>query len=158
METSMPQITLSIDINAPIKACFDLARDAAFHVESTRESGEIIVAGKKSGLFELGDEVTFEGRHFGVRQRLSAKIVEMDAPHSFADEMTRGVFASLRHVHQFAELANGETRMTDILKWRSPLGILGKTADKLAVAAHLRRLLKRRGERIKERAEAKGER
>ena len=149
----MPQIILAIDINAPIQTCFDLARDAAFHVESTRESGEIIVAGKKSGLFELSDEVTFEGRHFGVRQRLSATIVEMNAPHSFTDEMTRGVFAELRHVHQFETLPNGQTRMTDVLVWRSPLGILGKVADKLAIEAHLRRFLKRRGRRIKARAE-----
>ena len=149
----MPQITLTIDIAAPLQTCFDLARDAAFHVESTRESGEIIVAGKTNGLFERGDEVTFEGRHLGVRQRLSAKIVEMDAPHGFADEMTRGVFASLRHVHKFETLPDGHTRMTDILTWRSPLGILGIMADKIAVEAHLRRFLKRRGQRIKERAE-----
>lgn len=150
----MPQIILAIDINAPIQTCFDLARDAAFHLESTRESGETIVAGKSCGLFELGDEVTFEGRHLGVRQRLSAKIVEMNAPHTFADEMMRGVFASLRHVHRFETSPDGQTRMTDILTWRSPLGILGKVADKLAVEAHLRRFLKRRGERIKARAES----
>ncbi len=151
----MPQITLHIDINAPIQTCFDLARDAAFHVETARESAERIVAGKSRGLFERGDEVTFEGRHLGVRQRLSAKIIEMDAPYSFADEMRRGIFVSLRHDHRFETLPNGQTRMTDILTWRSPWGVLGRIADKLAVAAHLRKFLKRRAERIKARAEMK---
>ncbi|MBW3636570.1 MAG: SRPBCC family protein [Armatimonadetes bacterium] len=151
----MPQIVLYIDINAPIQTCFDLARDAAFHVETARESGERIVEGKSRGVFERGDEVTFEGRHLGVRQRLSAKIIEMNAPYSFADEMTRGIFAQLRHVHRFETLPNGQTRMTDILIWRSPWGILGRVADRIAVEAHLRRFLKRRGERIKARAEMK---
>lgn len=150
----MSQITLQTVINAPLQTCFDLARDAAFHVETARESGERIVAGQSRGLFELGDEVTFEGRHLGVRQRLSARIVEMDAPHGFTDEMTRGVFVSLRHVHQFEALPNGQTRMTDVVVWRSPLGIFGKVADKLAVEAHLRKFLKRRGQRIKARAES----
>ncbi len=111
----MSQIRLCTDIDAPIQTCFDLARDAAFHVESARKTGERIVAGRKSGLFELGDEVTFEGRHLGVRQRLGARIVAMNAPHFFADEMTRGVFRSLRHQHHFETLPNGQTRMTDIV-------------------------------------------
>lgn len=149
----MAQIILSIDINAPLHAVFDLARDAAFHVETARQSGERIVAGRKVGLFELGDSVTFEGKHLGVRQRLSAQIVEMNAPHDFTDEMTRGVFQSLRHQHRFEPLKNGQTRMTDILIWRSPLGILGVVADKIAVERHLRGFLTSRARQIKDKAE-----
>lgn len=149
----MSQITLSIEINAPLQVVFDLARDAAFHVETARRSGERIVAGRKNGLFELGDCVTFEGRHLGVRQRLSARIVEMDAPHFFADGMTRGVFASLRHEHRFETLPNGQTRMTDIVTWRSPLGVLGVVADAWAVKRHLREFLASRGAQIKLKAE-----
>ncbi|HEX9997703.1 MAG TPA: SRPBCC family protein [Abditibacterium sp.] len=150
----MPEIILETEINAPIATCFDLARDAGFHLESARETGETILAGKSSGLFELGDEVTFEGQHLGVRQKLSAKITQMDAPHSFTDKMTRGVFTSLCHIHEFETLQNGQTRMIDRVEWRSPLGILGKLADKIAVEAHLRRFLLKRCARIKARAEA----
>lgn len=149
----MPKICLHTDISAPLQRCFDLARDAQFHLETARETGERIVAGRRQGRFELGDEVTFEGRHLGVRQRLSARITQMDAPHRFTDEMTRGVFAALRHTHAFESLPDGCTRMTDILEWRSPLGVLGVLADKIAVAAHLRRFLRRRAQRLKARAE-----
>ena len=150
----MPQIIVRTDMNAPIQIVFDLARDAAFHVETAQQSGERIVAGRKSGLFELGDEVTFEGKHLGVRQRFSARIVEMDAPNHFTDEMTRGVFDFLRHQHRFEVLANGQTRMTDVVEWRSPLAILGKVADKIVVERHLLHFLWQRAQKIKARAEA----
>ncbi len=150
---SMPKITIRITIDAPLPSCFDLARDAAFHVETARQTGERIVAGRKTGLFELGDDVTFEGRHLGVRQRFSARIVEMDAPHFFADQMTSGVFQSMRHEHHFQTLPGGHTRMTDIVEWRSPLGFLGVIADKIAVERHLRRFLRTRARQIKVRAE-----
>ena len=150
----MSRIVVSIDIKAPIEVVFDLARDAAFHVETARASDERIVAGRKNGLFELGDHVTFEGKHFGVRQRLSAQITEMNAPHIFTDEMTRGVFAALHHQHRFESLPNGQTRMTDTVTWRSPLGILGVLADQIAVKRHLRGFLSSRNMQIKQQAEA----
>lgn len=149
----MSQITIHTDINAPVAQVFDLARDAAFHVETARASGERIVAGRKTGLFDMGDCVTFEGKHLGVRQRLSAQIIEMNAPYDFTDEMTRGVFQSLRHRHIFQELSGGRSRMTDVLVWRSPFGILGIAADKIAVERHLRGFLISRAAQIKTRAE-----
>jgi ligand-binding SRPBCC domain-containing protein len=151
----MPTLTIETLIAAPQQLCFDLARDAAFHVESARETGERIVAGKAEGYFELGDEVVFEGRHLGVKQRLGARIVAMDAPHRFVDEMTKGVFRSLRHSHQFDALSENQTLMTDVIEWRSPLGLLGVIADKIAVEAHLRQFLKIRCQRLKERAESR---
>ncbi|PQV64966.1 hypothetical protein B1R32_103236 [Abditibacterium utsteinense] len=149
----MAQITAQITIDAPIQTCFDLARDAAFHVESARQTSERIVAGRKSGLFELGDEVTFEAKHLGVRQRLSARIIEMNAPRGFTDQMTRGVFQSMRHEHRFETTENGQTQMSDIITWRSPLGILGVCADKIIVERHLLHFLWNRAQKIKARAE-----
>lgn len=52
-------------------------------------------------LFGLGEAVAFEAVHFGVRQRLTGKVVERDSPHRFVDEMTEGAFQSVRHVHEF---------------------------------------------------------
>jgi hypothetical protein len=154
---SMPKLELHIDIAAPQKLCFDLARDAAFHIESVHETGERIVNGKSSGFFELGDEVVFEGRHLGVRQRLGARITAMEAPIFFIDEMTRGVFQSLSHRHDFIVQPDGCTRMIDTLEWRSPLGILGLLADALVGTRHMRHFLQLRGERIKLRAESQAQ-
>jgi ligand-binding SRPBCC domain-containing protein len=103
-------------------------------------------------LLELGDQVTFEAVHFGVRQRLCSKIVEYDRPHRFIDQMVSGAFKSLRHVHQFEAVGDG-TVMRDTLEWESPLGILGVLADKLAVERHMRHFLRGRNEGLKKAAE-----
>lgn len=81
----MPKITLHTRIKADIQTCFDLARDIDFHQRSMEASNERAVAGKTSGLIELGESVTWEAKHFGIRQRLTSKITICDAPTYFVD-------------------------------------------------------------------------
>jgi ligand-binding SRPBCC domain-containing protein len=61
----------------------------------------------------------------------------MDRPHRFTDEMVRGAFHSLRHIHLFEESA-GTTAMIDILEWTAPLGFLGRLADRLFLVRHMK--------------------
>jgi ligand-binding SRPBCC domain-containing protein len=124
-------------IAAPIERVFDLARDVEAHNRSASFSRERCVEpGRTSGLLQLGDLVTFEGMHFGVRQRVTAKIVEVDAPRRFVDELVRSAFKRLRHEHDFEE-RDGGTLMRDTLEWTSPFGILGRIADTLFVRKHM---------------------
>ena len=134
----MGSITVITEIDAPIERCFDAARDVKLHVESASFSHEKLVApGKLDGLLETGDLVCFEWRHFGIRQRFCARIVEVDRPRRFVDEMTRGTFRWMRHVHSFYE--NGLlTIMRDDVTWAAPLGILGRLADALFLERHMR--------------------
>jgi ligand-binding SRPBCC domain-containing protein len=148
----MPTIVVETRIAAPIELCFDLARDVGVHLQTAAFSGERAVAGRTSGLLELGDLVTFEGVHFGIRQRITAKIVELDRPRRFVDELVESAFASLRHVHDFREDA-GAVIMTDTLTWRSPLGVLGIIADTLFVKRHLRGFVTKKQANLKELAE-----
>lgn len=107
------------------------------HAESAAFSGERLVApGRLEGLLEEGDLVCFEGRHFGMRQRFCARITRVERPHLFVDEMVEGIFAWLRHDHEFSA-ANGGTRMTDRLVWKAPLGFLGAIADGLFLERHM---------------------
>ena len=132
----MTTIVVETRILAPIEVCFDLARDVDAHVKTSSTTGERAVAGKTSGLLELGDVVTFEAVHFGIRQRLTSRIVEFEQPKRFVDEMVEGAFASLRHTHEFF-VEGASVLMRDTLTWRSPLGPLGVIADKLFVRRHL---------------------
>lgn len=93
----MPLIRLETMIDAPPERCFDLAIDVDVHVASVAASGERAVAGVTAGRMALGDWVTWEARHFGVRQRLTAVITEYDRPHAFVDEMRAGIFERFRH-------------------------------------------------------------
>ena len=86
----MPTIIIETQINAPAEQCFDLARDIGLHCQTTSKTKEKAVAGVTSGLIEMGQSVTFEAVHFGVRQRLTSQIVEFERPLYFTDEMTKG--------------------------------------------------------------------
>jgi ligand-binding SRPBCC domain-containing protein len=149
----MTRIVIETRIEAPPELCFDLARDVEVHAESASFSGERVVQpGRIVGLLELGDLVTFEGRHFGMRQRATAKITYLDRPRRFDDELIRSAFVWLHHRHEF-EPAGAGTRMRDTLEWRSPFGIAGVLADKLFVAGHMRRFVARKQRELKRIAE-----
>jgi len=110
-------------IAAPRELVFDLARDVDAHTRSASFSRERAVPpGRTSGLLEPGDSVTFEGKHFGLRQRFTVHITEMERPMRYVDEATHPAFRSLRHVHEFEEV-DGGTLMRDTLEWTSPFGI-----------------------------------
>ncbi len=149
----MPRIVLETQINAPAEICFDLMRDIRLHAETISQTNEKAVAGVTNGKIGLGQTVTFEGVHFGIRQRLTVKVVEFERPRLFVDEMTEGVFKSFKHIHEFFPNENG-VLMRDTLIWTAPLGFLGKIADKLFLENHLRRLVTKRNLKLKEIAEA----
>ena len=149
----MPTFRLETHIRAPREACFDAARDMRLHAESAEGTGERIVEAPESGMLELGDEVEFEGRHFGIALRLRSKIIEYDRPTRFVDEMQRGPFARLRHTHEFFEHPEG-TLMVDTFNFASPLGPLGAIADHLFVTRHLRKFALERNSFLKTKLEA----
>ena len=145
-------IVVETRIGAPVELCFDLARDVELHLTTAASTKERAVDGKTSGLLDLGDVVTFEAVHFGVRQRLTSKIVELDRPSRFVDEMVAGAFASFRHVHEF--FAEGEVVvMRDTLIWQSPLGVLGVIADILFIKRHMRAFMAEKQLLLKQHAE-----
>ena len=149
----MAVVRIVTEIVAPAERCFDLARDIDFHTKSLAHTGERAVAGRTSGLIELGESVTWEGRHLGVRQWLTVAITAFDRPRYFRDEMTAGAFRSFAHDHRFEE-RDGVTVMTDEVTFRSAFGPVGWLVDRLYLAGYLRRLLEGRCQAIKREAEA----
>ena len=148
----MPTIILETLISASAEVCFDLMRDIRIHTETTAQTDEKAVAGLTDGKIGLGQTVTFEGTHFGLRQRLTIRVVEFDRPRRFVDAMTEGRFKSFVHIHEF-ESSGGETLMKDTVIWESPFGILGRIVDKLLLKRHLTQLVSTRNAKLKEIAE-----
>lgn len=139
---------------APPDLCFDLARDVSVHTQTAAFSDErVVLPGRLSGCLELGEVVTFEGKHFGIHHRFTARIVEFRRPHRFTDEMVNGPFRSFRHCHEFHAKATG-TLMVDALDWQSPYGPLGRLADTLLVVRHMQRFITAKQRRLKELAES----
>lgn len=150
----MPVINYEIYVEAPVQVCFDLTRNVDVHTETTARTKERAIAGVTSGLMEKGDTVTWEAVHLGVKQKLTAKIIEMDKPHRFTDVMVKGAFHSFTHTHEFIEQGNG-TLMKDRFEYRSPLGVLGKIADKLFLEKYMTRFIVERSIELKRIAESK---
>ncbi|MFU8830175.1 MAG: SRPBCC family protein [Phycisphaerales bacterium] len=157
----MASFRIVTEIAAPLEVCFDLARDIDFHTRSLSDTGERAVAGRTSGLIGLGESVTWEARHLGVRQRFTAEVTAFDRPTFFRDEMTRGAFRSFAHDHRFEDKyqdRGGVTVMTDEVEFRSPLGPLGWLVDTLFLTGYMRRLLEKRCQAIKQEAETVAQR
>ena len=148
----MPTIEIKTYIYADIKTCFDLARNIDFHQQSLIHSKEKAIAGKTSGLIELGESVTWQATHFGIKQKLTSKITEFNAPHYFVDEMVSGAFKSFKHEHIF-EVKGNATLMTDKFYFESPFGFLGKLANSLFLKRYMTQLLQTRNQLLKEKAE-----
>ncbi|MGD6968597.1 SRPBCC family protein [Rossellomorea vietnamensis] len=149
----MPLIEHEQFIKAPIELCFDLARNVDIHTQTTSQTKEKAVGGVTEGLLEEGDIVTWEAVHLGVKQRLTAKITQMEKPSQFVDIMVKGAFHSFEHTHLFIE-KDGGTLMIDRFHYTSPFGPLGILADKLFLENYMRRFIASRAEALKEMAES----
>lgn len=148
----MPIIKHTHVIHAPIDLCFDLARNVDIHVETSAKTKEKAVEGVTNGLLEKGDTVTWEAIHFGIKQRLTAKVTHMEKPTLFIDIMIKGAFHSFKHTHQFIE-KNDITVMIDVFEYKSPFGPIGILADKLFLKKYMSDFIYSRGKELKRIAE-----
>jgi ligand-binding SRPBCC domain-containing protein len=148
----MPVIENKLYINATVEHCFDLARNVDIHTQTTSSTKERAVGGITTGLLKEGDSVTWEAVHFGIKQRLTAKVIFMEKPHSFVDVMVKGAFRSFIHIHQFVEEPEGTT-MIDHFQYKSPFGFLGVLVDKLFLEKYMRRFIASRALKLKKLAE-----
>ncbi len=149
----MPKIELKTEIKAEKEIVFDLSRSIDLHKISTEQTKEEAIKGKTSGLIGKGEWVTWRAKHFGFYQTLTSKIVELERPDYFVDEMVKGAFKSFRHQHYFTKSDFG-TLMIDCFEYKSPLGFLGNLADSLFLEKYMKTLLEKRNQTIKEFAES----
>lgn len=149
---TMATILLETKIYAPIQTCFDLSRSVDAHTSSLSHTNEKVVAGRRSGLFELNDVVTWEAKHFGIRQHLTVKITRMEPYTAFEDEMVKGAFRTMWHRHSFE--AHGDyTLMRDEFSYEVPGWIFGKVFDAVVLKRYMTRLLTTRNRMLKTMAE-----
>lgn len=112
-------------------------------------SGERAVVGRGGGKLELGDLVTFQARHLGIRWTLAARVCEYHRPEDFTDKQVRGPFKRWHHVHHFTSDGGGGTVMRDVIDFAAPLGPLGALVDRLVLHRYMINLIERRNQYIK---------
>jgi ligand-binding SRPBCC domain-containing protein len=150
----VPELLLTTTIAAAPNDCFLMALSVDAHMSSMGPSDERVVAGVRSGSMALGQSVTWQAKHFGLPFRMTSKITEYEQPTRFVDEQTSGPFASWWHEHRFEEHA-GQTVITDLVRYRSPAGPLGRLVDRVFLERYMRRLLMLRNAWLKDNLEAR---
>jgi ligand-binding SRPBCC domain-containing protein len=139
-------------VDAPIEAVFDLALTIDSHEASMARFNERAIGGVTSGQIDLGQEVTWRARHFGIHWTMTSRIVELERPTYFVDHQVRGPFSKFRHEHRFSA-EDGATRMGDVVTFEAPLGPLGALAEVVFLRTYVQRLIDRRNRYLKQAAE-----
>ncbi len=152
----MPTIRLETYIHAPPERCFDLSLSVDLHAQSQVHAHERPIAGVVAGGMHLGDTVTWEAVHFGIKQHLTSQITAYERPTRFTDEMVAGIFQELHHTHIFVPQPHG-TLMIDIFTFRAPLGVLGRLAETLFLTRYMKGLLRARNRYLKQVAESEAD-
>lgn len=150
----MAAIHLTTVIAAPIERVFDLCRSINLHKISTIDTGEKAIAGTITGLINEHETVTWQAKHLFKLRRFTSKIMEMNRPVYFVDEMIKGDFTNFRHEHHFKSIQNG-TIMIDQVQFESPYNVIGRLLNKFYLKAYMENLLVKRNSVIKEYAETK---
>lgn len=149
----MATFTLETFIAAPSEVCFDLSLDLDLHQGSMNHTGEKIVGGRPGGRIGLYEFVTWEAKHFGIRQRMTVGITALERPRRFHDEMLKGAFKRFEHEHTFEPVPGG-TLMKDQFEIEAPFPLIGRVVEQVLLLPYLRRLMETRNAIIKVRAEA----
>lgn len=134
---------------------FDVSLDVDLHLKSFEDSDESIVGGVRHGGMQLGDDVTWRARHFGIWWTMTSTITEYDRPRRFVDEQKKGPFRRFRHVHEFEAIDDSTTMMRDSIEFEAPLGVLGRIAEKVALERYLPKLIDQRNRVLAEHFETR---
>jgi ligand-binding SRPBCC domain-containing protein len=140
-------------IAAPIERCFDLARSVEVHLEGNVHWGETAIA-SGTGLIELGQQVTWRAKHFGLWLSLTSEITSMHRPSYFQDAMTHGPFRFLKHDHIFQPLSQDTTEMEDVFTFAAPLSLAGRLVEICLLRRYMQALLRERNAVLKHIAES----
>jgi ligand-binding SRPBCC domain-containing protein len=144
---------LQTTIEAPLERCFDLARSIDFHKHSVSSTQEQAIGGVSSGLIDMGQQVQWRAKHFGLWLHMTVTITEMKRPSHFQDVMISGPFRYFKHDHTFTQQSRN-TIMIDSLEFASPVPVLGSLADIVVLRSHLKRFLQGRNLALKAAAES----
>ena len=107
------------------------------------------ILSQDSGPVSEGSEIRYRLRLHGIPIFWKTEIRQWNAPCRFVDVQRSGPYRLWHHTHRFEADAGG-TRMTDVVRYRLPLGLLGRIVHALKVRGDVRRIFDYRFQRIHE--------
>lgn len=87
-----------------------------------------------------GTVIDYRLRYRGVPVRWRTLIEEWLPGVRFIDRALRSPYLLWRHTHEFEPLADGRTRMRDVVQYALPFGLLGAAAHRLFVRGDVERI------------------
>jgi len=94
-----------------------------------------------------GSEIRYTLRVRGLPVFWTTEIRSWDPPFRFTDVQRKGPYRLWHHTHRF-EAKDGGTRMTDVVRYRLPLGVLGAIAHRFFVKKDVEKIFDYRREKI----------
>ena len=85
----------------------------------------------------------------GVPVSWTTEIRRWEPPFCFTDVQLNGPYSLWHHTHRFAA-RNGGTRMSDVVRYRLPMGAIGQLVHAFKVRADVERIFDYRFQRIRE--------
>ncbi|WP_410581832.1 SRPBCC family protein [Amycolatopsis sp. lyj-108] len=149
----MASFEVSTHIAASPERVFEVSLDVDVHTNSLTGSDERAIGGVTAGGLRLGDTVTWQARHFGIRWRMTSVISACDYPGYFVDEQVAGPFRRWHHRHYFGPDEASGTVMRDAIDFSAPLGPLGTLTEFVVLNRYMRQLILLRNKYIKTIAE-----
>lgn len=144
----MTKLYFETIINTKKEIIFNASRNIDLHKESLGKSNEKAIGGRKNGLIELGETVTWSGKHFGFNLKHESKITQMKIYDSFTDEMINGKFKTFIHHHKF--IAQDDiVLMIDELYYDVPYGLLGRIFNFFILKKYLIKIITERNDFLK---------
>ena len=120
----MPTIKQVTYIDAPIEKVF------AFHLDLNNLL-KISPPETDLQIFHMPDKMV-EGATVGlfvkmgpITTTMETVIDELDPPHKFVDRQIGGFFSKWTHTHLLEKITETKTKLTDIIEFSLPMGILG---------------------------------
>jgi len=138
----MPTLTFTADFAAPLEHVWELYDNLDTLIAVTPPTTKVRIENPPAKI-TAGSRFTLVVSQppIYVPLKWETVIVDHEPPRRFVDEQGRfGPFAHWHHEHRFDPLSvelGGGTRLTDIVTYVPPFGILGKIADALFIRRQL---------------------
>jgi ligand-binding SRPBCC domain-containing protein len=98
----------------------------------------------------LGSRLTVCGRRWGMTQRMTTEITAFEESALIVEKQRQGPCRYWKHTQRFEGTADGGVRITDVIDYEPPGGVLGRLATAEAIRGELERAFAYRGEKLAE--------
>jgi ligand-binding SRPBCC domain-containing protein len=136
-------------LSRPLEEVFAFFSDARNLGEITPSWLAFRILAPSSIRIAAGARIRYRLSWHGVPMNWTTEIRKWDPPYGFVDVQLQGPYQLWHHTHRF-ESHSGGTRMTDIVRYRLPLGMIGGAVHSLKVWRDIGKIFDYRFKRISE--------